>query len=164
MARGLPADWPSRSLCDVRGVCDDFGLDDRAAHEMAGGGGTLVLAGANRVAEHPADVNVLEERSQRLQPPGPGTDRRGPDKARNGFAYLPAARRELPAIGRGSLPAQPQLREPYRDRQAAAVAVAGHEDRDRALHERRVDLGVGGHGWIWRTRRRACVSRRYSDT
>ena len=33
------------------------------------------LARAGRVAEHPADLDVLAQRPQRLQPPGPGPDR-----------------------------------------------------------------------------------------
>ena len=98
------------------------------------------------VAEHPADVDVLAKRPQRLQPPGTGSDRRRCSRsAARVVAHRPAARRELPALGGRPLPPQPQLREPDRHRQAAAAAVARHRRGARALRARRVDLGLGGH-------------------
>ena len=68
---------------------------------------------------------------QRLQPPGPGADRRGALEEGHGLADLPAARRQLPALGGRPLLPQPRLREPDRDRQAAAAAVA-RSSRPRA--------------------------------
>ena len=46
------------------------------------------------------------------------------NKKRRGRARLPAARRQLPAVGDRPLPAQPQLRERGRRGQAAGAAVA----------------------------------------
>ena len=109
------------------------------------------LAGTDRVAQHPAHVDVLAQRPQRLQPPGPRLDRRDALQAGHGDAHLPAARCQLPAVGRRSLPPQPQLREPDRDRQAAAAPVPGHGDGHQTLRERCVDLGAGEQ----RQRRRA---------
>ena len=57
--------------------------------------------------------------------------------------HLPAARRQLPAVGRRPLPAQHQLRQRDRRRQAAAPAVPGHGRRGRALHQGRRHLGLG---------------------
>ena len=57
--------------------------------------------------------------------------------------HLPAARRQLPAVGRRPLLPQPRLRQPHRHRQAAAAAVARHGRGARALRARRCDLGVG---------------------
>ena len=63
---------------------------------------------------------------------------------RRGRPGLPAARRELPALGRRPLPAQPRLRQPDRDRQAAAAAVpdlrGGRASTARAGAS---ELGVG---------------------
>jgi xylulose-5-phosphate/fructose-6-phosphate phosphoketolase len=72
MAGRISADrtpWPVRHLRSVR---DDFGVDDRAARQVARGSQPAVVAGADRLAEHPADVDLLAQRSQRLQSPGPG--------------------------------------------------------------------------------------------
>ena len=56
---------------------------------------------------------------------------------------LPAARRELPAIGHRPLPAQPALRERRRRREARDAAVADHGSRRRALHRGHRHLGMG---------------------
>ena len=56
--------------------------------------------------------------------------------------YLPPGC-QLPAVGRRPLPAQPQLRQRDRRRQAPVAAVAGHRRRDPALHTRRGDLDLG---------------------
>ena len=58
-------------------------------------------------------------------------------------ARLPAAGRQLPAVDRRPLPAQPRLRQPRRHRQAARAAVPRHQRRARALRPRRVGVGVG---------------------
>ena len=58
---------------------------------------------------------------QRLQPPGPGLHRpRGQQEGR-GHPGLPAAGREHAAVGGRPLPAQPELRERHRGRQAAGA-------------------------------------------
>ena len=58
-------------------------------------------------------------------------------------AHLPAARRQLPAVGGRPLLPQPQLRQPDRDRQAAAAAVARHGRGHRALRPGRLGLAAG---------------------
>ena len=68
--------------------------------------------------ELPAHFDLLAQRSQRLQPSGSRLHRHAADQARHRVANLPAARRELPAVGRRPLSAQPRLHQPDRDRQA----------------------------------------------
>ena len=58
------------------------------------------------VAQLPADLDLLAQRPQRLQPPGPGLHGHDHLEEGDGGARLPAARRQLPALGRRSLPAQ----------------------------------------------------------
>ena len=105
---------------------------------------TLDVAAAGRLAERAADLDLLAQRPQRVQPPGPGAHRHDDLQARRGRPRLLAARRELPALGRRPLPAQPRLRQPDRDRQAAAAAVPRHRRR-RAEHcaPRRLASGTG---------------------
>ena len=82
LARGLRPDRAPRAVRDVRGLRDGVGVDDRAALEVARGGGRPVVARAGRVAERAADVDVLAQRPQRLQPPGPGAHRHRAHQAR----------------------------------------------------------------------------------
>ena len=58
-------------------------------------------------------------------------------------AHLPAARRELPAVGGRSLPAERQLRQCHHRGQAGASPIPGHGSRDRALHKGCRHLGLG---------------------
>ena len=65
------------------------------------------LAAADRLAQLPADLARLAAGPQRLHPPGPRLHRpRGQQEGR-GRARLPAAGRQLPALGDRPLPAQP---------------------------------------------------------
>ena len=57
-------------------MVDDF--DDGPARQMAGGSHQASLAQPDPVAEHPADLDLLAQRPQRLQPSGPRPDRHGP--------------------------------------------------------------------------------------
>ena len=77
LAGGLPPDRPPRALRDLRGVRHGLGLDDGAAHQVARRRRST-CPGATPVAslEHPADLDLLAQRPQRLQPPGAGPDRR----------------------------------------------------------------------------------------
>ena len=101
------------------------------------------VAQADRLAQLPSHVDLLAQRPQRLQPPGPRLH--GHDRVQEGDrgARLPAAGRELPALGRGPLPAQRELREPHHHRQAAAAAVARHGRGARALRARARRSGRG---------------------
>ena len=77
-------------------------------------------------------------------------------------AHLSAARRQLPAVGGRSLPAQPQLHQPDRRRQAARMAVARHRRGGAALHRRRRHLALGEQR-CGRSRRGHGLRRRRAD-
>ena len=80
---------------------------------------------------------------QRLLPPGPGLHRpRGQQEGRD-HPRLPAAGRQLPALGRRPLPAQPRLRQRDRRRQAARAGLPDDGRGDRALHARASASGTG---------------------
>ncbi len=124
LARGLSADRPARLLLLLRGVHPHHRLDVQPARQVAEGLQRHSLAAADRVAQLPAHLARLAPGPQRLQPPGSRLHRpRGQQEGR-GHPRLPAARRQLPAVGHRPLPAQPQLRQRHRRRQAAGAAVA----------------------------------------
>ena len=107
------------------------------------------------VAELPAHLDLLAQRPQRLQPPGPGPHRHH-DARRSGTVsrvYLPPDANCL-LVGRRPLPAQPRLREPDRDRQAAPAPVARHRRGAGALRAR------APRAWDWAEHRRGRGARR----
>ena len=120
------------------------------------------LAAADRLAELPAVLARLAAGPQRFQPPGSRLHRPRREQESGSHPRLPAAGRQHAAERDRPLPAQPQLRQPGRGRQAAGPAVADHGPGDQALHGRHRHLGVGqqrpgrrarcGHGLL---RRRA---------
>ena len=74
---------------------------------------------------------------------GPGLIQIVHHPARRRRPGLPAAGRQLPAVGGRPLPAVTLVRQPDRHRQAAAAAVADHRRGRRALRPRRRHLGRG---------------------
>ena len=143
MARGLPADRPPRPLQLLRGVHPHRRLDVQPARKMAEGDSRHPLAAADRVAELPAHIARLAPGPQRVLPPGPRLHRpRGEQEGRAG-AGVPAARRELPAVGGRPLPAQPQLRERDRGRKAACPRLPPDGGGDRPLPPGYRPLGLG---------------------
>ena len=73
----------------------------------------------------------------------PGLHRPRREQEGRGHPRLPAARRELPALGRRPLPAQPQLRQRDRRRQAAGAELAHDRAGRRPLRARARRLGLG---------------------
>ena len=73
----------------------------------------------------------------------PGLHRSRRQQEGGGHPRLPAARRQLPALGYRSLPAQPELRERRCRRQAAGSSMADNGSGGQALHCRARHLGVG---------------------
>ena len=112
LARGLRAQRPPRPLRDLRGVRDGAGVDGRAAREVARRVPAPRLARAGAVTERAADVDLLAQRPQRVQPPGSGLHRHDAVDAGRRRPRVPAARRELPALGRRPLLPQLRLRQP----------------------------------------------------
>ena len=111
------------------------------------------LAAADRLAQLPPQLARLAAGPQRLQPPGPRLHRpRGQQEGR-GDPRLPAARRQLPAVGHRPLPAQPQLRQRRRRRQAAGAAVADDGPGGQALHR-----------WAWASGSGPATTRAASPT
>ena len=91
------------------------------------------LAQADRVAQLPADVACLAAGSQRLFPSGSRLHRSRRQQESRRRAHLSAAGRELPAVGGGSLPAQPQLHQRDRRRQAAGTGSGSTWTRPSAI-------------------------------
>ena len=73
----------------------------------------------------------------------PGLHRPRRQQEGRGRARLPAAGRQLPAVGDRPLPAQPQLRQRRGRGQAAGPAVADHGPGHQALHRRASASGNG---------------------
>ncbi len=101
------------------------------------------LAAADRLAELSAHVARLAPGPQRLQPSGSRLHRPRDQQEGGGHPRLSAAGCQHPALGDRSLPAQPQLRQRHRGRQAALAPVARHGCRHQALHRRHRHLGLG---------------------
>ena len=101
------------------------------------------LAAEDRLAQLPAGLPRLAAGPQRLHPPGPRLHRPRRQQEGRDRPRLPAARRQLPALGDGPLPAQPPLRQRRGRRQAPRAAVADHGRRRQALHRGHRHLAVG---------------------
>ena len=101
------------------------------------------VAAEDRLAELSAGLARLAAGSQRLHAPGSGLHRPRREQEGRGRARLPAAGCELPAVGDGSLPAQPALRQRRGRGQASGAAVADDGRRGQALHARASASGSG---------------------
>ncbi len=111
------------------------------------------------VAEHPAQLAGVAPGPQRLQPPGPRVHRqRGQQEGRR-CPHLPAARRELPAVGCRPLSALASVHQRDRRRQAAGAGLPEHGRGGGALHARPRDLAVGEQRLTGRAGRRDGVRR-----
>ena len=130
LARRLSAHRPPRPLLVLRGLRPHRRLDVQSACEMAEGVRDDPVAQPDRLAELSADVACLAAGSQRLL----ATRIRASSitslnkKADVVRIYLPPDA-NTPALGGRPLPAQPQLRQRDRRRQAAGVAVARYGRR-----------------------------------
>ncbi len=163
LAGGLPADRPPRPVQLLRGLHPHRRLDVQPARQVAEGHARHPVAAADRVAQLPAQLARLAPGPQRLLAPGPRLHRpRGQQEGRD-RPRLPAPRRQLPAVGRRPLPAQPPLRERDRGRQAAGARLPDDGRGDRALHARHRHLGLGVERRRRRARRGAGLRRRHPD-
>ena len=143
LAGGLSADRPARLLLVLRGVHPHRRFDVQPARQVAEGVQPHPVAAADRVAELPAVEPCLAAGPQWLQPPGSRLHRPRREQEGRGRARLSAARRQLPALGHRSLPAQPQLRQRHRRRQAARAAMADDGRGGQALHRPGSGSGTG---------------------
>ena len=101
------------------------------------------LAQADRLPELPAHLARLAAGPQRFQPPGPGVHRPRDEQEGGRDPRVPAPGRQHPAVGGRPLPAQPQLRQRHRGRQAAGPAVPGHGRGGEALRQGHRTSGSG---------------------
>ena len=81
------------------------------------------VAAADRLAQLPAQLARLAPGPQRLLPPGPRLHRPRREQEGRDHPRLPAAGRQLPALGGRPLPAQPRLRQRDRRGQAAGARL-----------------------------------------
>ena len=100
------------------------------------------LAAQDRVAELSAGLARLAAGSQRLHASGSGLHRSCGQQEGRSRARLSAAGCQLPAVGDGSLPAQPALRQCRGRRQASGAAMA---DMDAAVKHCTEGIGI----WQW---------------
>ena len=121
VARGLPAHRPPRPVQLLRGVHPHHRLDVQPAREVAEGDRAHPVAPAVAVAQLPALFARVAPGPQRVLPPGSRLHRPRREQEGGDHPGVPAARRQLPAVGRRPLSAQPPLRERDRRRQAAGA-------------------------------------------
>ena len=126
MAGGVPAHGPAWPVLLLRGVRAHRRLDVQPARQVAEGHPRPALATAHPVAELPVDFARVAAGPQRLLAPGPRIHRPCRQQEGRGHPRLPAAGRQHPAVGRRSLPAQPQLRQRHRRRKAVAAGLVVH--------------------------------------
>ncbi len=160
LARGLPPDGAPRSLQLLRGLHPHRRLDVQPAREMAQDLAADPLAHATRVTQLPAHLACMAAGPQRLLAPGPRIHRSRDEQEGRGHPRVPAARYQLPVVGDGSLPAQPQLRQCRRGGQGAGADVSDNRRGDGPLRPRNRRVGVGlerrgsrarrRHGVLWR--------------
>ena len=101
------------------------------------------LAQADRFAELPADIACLAAGPQWLLPSGSRLHRSCRQQEGRCRPHLSAAGRQLPAVGGGPLPAQPQLHQFDHRRKAAGVAVARYRLGTFAIARPAQASGIG---------------------
>ena len=143
LARRLPAHRAARGLQLLRGVHPYRGFDVQPARQVAEGHRPPAVAPQDRLAELPPGLACLAPGSQRLHAPGSRFHRPCGEQEGRDRAGLSSARRQLPLVGDGPLPAQPPLRQRRDRRQASGAAMAGDGSRRRAL---RAKASASGNG------------------
>jgi xylulose-5-phosphate/fructose-6-phosphate phosphoketolase len=139
----LSADRPARPVQLLRGLHPYRRLHVQPARQMAEGHQPAAVAAGHRLAELPARLARLAAGPQRVHPPGPRLHRPRRQQESRRRPGLPAARRELPAVGLRPLPAQSALRQRRHRRETRHATVAGHGSRRGALHRGHRHLAMG---------------------
>ena len=144
LAGRLSAHRPARLLLLLRGLHPHHRFDVQPARQVARRSATT-SRGAGR---SPRSIICLSQPRlaagpQRLLHQDPGFIDHVDEQEGGGRARLSAAGRELPALGHRPLPAQPELRQRDRRRQAAGAAMADHGSGDQALRRGRRASGSG---------------------
>ena len=156
LAGRLPADGPARLLLVLRGVHPHHRFDVQPARQVAEDVQPHPVAAADRFVQLLPQLARLAAGPQRLQPSGPRLHRPRRQQEGRGRPRLPAAGRQLPAVGDRPLLAQPQLRQRRGRRQAAGPAMADDGPGHQALHRGPGHLGMGlattrgaSRTWSW---------------
>ena len=104
------------------------------------------VARAGRLAQHPAHLDLLAQRPQRLQPPGPGPDRHDAleEGRRSSRIYLPPDANCLLSVADHCFRSRNYVNLIVIDKQPQ-LQWLDIDDGARALRARRVGLGVGEH-------------------
>ena len=134
---------PPRLLRHLRGLRPRHRLHVQPARQVARHLRRDPLARADLVHQPADHLDRLASGPQRIHPPGSRLPRRRGQQEPAGDPHLPAARRELPALRRRSLPAQPRRHQRHRLRQAEPPPVPRHGRGRQALHQGTRHLGVG---------------------
>ncbi len=143
LAGGLPAHRQTRPVQLLRGLRAHRRFDVQPARQVAEGHRRPAVAPQDRLLELPARFPRLATGSQRLHAPGSGVHRPCRQQESADRPRVSAARRQLPAVGDGPLPAQPALRQRDDRRQAPRTPVADDGCRSRSLHEGHRHLAMG---------------------
>ena len=114
----------------LRGVHPHRRFDVQPARQVAEGHVAPAMAAENRLAKLPACIACLAPGPQRLHTPGSRLHRSRREQEGRDRACLPSARRQLPTVGDGPLPAQPPLRQ-RRDRGQTPGAAVADDGRGR---------------------------------
>ena len=109
LARGISADRPARVVQQLRGFYSHRRFDVQPARQVAEGYAGVALAPQDRLTELSARLPRLAAGSQRLHSPGSWLPRPCDQQEGRYRARLPAAGRQLSAVGLRPLPAQPAL-------------------------------------------------------
>ena len=121
LARGLSPHGTARALQLLRGVRPHRRFDVQPAREVVEGHARHSLAAPHRVVELPPVLPRLAAGPQRLLASGSRLHRSRREQEGGDHPRLPAARREHAPLRRRPLPAQPQLRQRRRRREAAGT-------------------------------------------
>ena len=146
LARGLSADRQARRLHLLRGLHPHRRLDVQPARQVAEGDAGIPWRRPIASLNYLLELACLASGPQRLLASGPGLHRSRDEQEGGGRPRLSAARRQHAAERRRSLPAQPELRQRRRRRQAARVELPLDGRRSPPLHARDRDLGLGVNG------------------
>ena len=157
---GYSAHRQTRPVQLLRGIHSYRGFDVQPARQVVEGHGGARLAAQDRIAQLPAEFACLAPGSQRLHAPGPRLHRSRRQQEGGDRARVPAAGRQLPVVGDGSLLAQPPLRQRRDRRQASGTAMADDAGRDQALQRGHRHLAVGQQRSAQRARRGHGLRRR----
>ena len=123
------------------------------ARQVAGGGRRPAVAGAGAVAEHPAHLDLLAQRPQRLLPPGPGPDRHRDHRsaATSSRVYLPPDANCLLSVADHCLRSRDYVNLIVIDKQPQLQYLDHRRGRARTARRGAGGLGLGRQ----RRRRRA---------